>query len=89
MDTGLKLYRQSRFDMSIEKVRKYFSALGMEERILEFDVSSATVPLAAAAIGCEPGRIAKTLSFMSADGPILIVAAGDVKIDNRKYKVRF
>ena len=75
--------------MSIEKVRKYFSALGMEERILEFDVSSATVPLAAAALGCEPRRIAKTLSFMSADGPILIVAAGDVKIDNRKYKDRF
>lgn len=75
--------------MSIEKVREYFRKQGMEERVLEFDVSSATVELAAAALGCEPGRIAKTLSFMSADGPILIVAAGDVKIDNRKYKDRF
>ena len=75
--------------MSIDKVREYFRKQGMEERILEFDVSSATVELAAAALGCEPGRIAKTLSFMAADGPILIVTAGDVKIDNRKYKDRF
>ena len=61
----------------------------MEERILEFDVSSATVELAAAALHCEPQRIAKTLSFMVEDHPILVVAAGDAKIDNPKYKARF
>ena len=72
--------------MAIEKVREYFKAFGMEDRILEFDVSSATVELAAQAVGCEPERIAKTLSFMLPEGPILIVAAGDAKIDNRKFK---
>ena len=61
----------------------------MEDRVLEFDVSSATVELAAAALGCEPGRIAKTLSFLVGDQPILIVSAGDVKIDNSKYKATF
>ncbi|MBR5113990.1 MAG: YbaK/EbsC family protein [Oscillospiraceae bacterium] len=75
--------------MAIEKVKEYFSRLGMAERILEFDVSSATVDLAAQAVGCEPCRIAKTLSF-SVDGrAILIVTAGDAKIDNPKYKARF
>lgn len=75
--------------MSIEAVREYFKGFGIEERIMEFDVSSATVDLAAAALGCEPCRIAKTLSFMTGGGPILIVAAGDVKIDNAKYKAQF
>ena len=75
--------------MSIEKVRAYFSQFSMENRILEFPVSSATVELAAVAVGCEPQRIAKTLSFMVADRPILIVAAGDAKIDNPKYKAQF
>lgn len=75
--------------MAIEKVREYFKAFGMEDRILEFDVSSATVELAAQAVGCEPERIAKTLSFMLPEGPILIVAAGDAKIDNRKFKDQF
>ena len=75
--------------MSIEKVRAYFKKFGMEDRILEFSVSSATVELAAQAVGCEPQRIAKTLSFMVADRPILIVAAGDAKIDNPKYKAQF
>lgn len=75
--------------MAIEKVREYFKTFGMEDRILEFDVSSATVDLAAQAVGCEPERIAKTLSFMLPDGPILIVAAGDAKIDNRKFKDQF
>ena len=75
--------------MAIEKVREYFKAFGMEDRILEFDVSSATVKLAAQAVGCEPERIAKTLSFMLPEGPILIVAAGDAKIDNRKFKDQF
>ncbi|MCI8374827.1 MAG: YbaK/EbsC family protein [Lachnospiraceae bacterium] len=75
--------------MSIEIVRTYFSSLGMEDRILEFPVSSATVELAAQAVGCIPARIAKTLSFKLEEEPILIVAAGDAKIDNRKYKDKF
>ena len=75
--------------MSIEIVRKYFSSFGMEERIQEFEVSSATVELAAQAVGCIPARIAKTLSFKVGEEPILIVAAGDAKIDNRKYKEQF
>ena len=75
--------------MSIEKVKAYFAALGMEDRILEFPVSSATVELAAAALGCEPCRIAKTLSFSVGGAPILIVTAGDVKINNSAYKARF
>ena len=61
--------------MSIERVRAAFRPLGIEERIMEFDVSSATVELAAQALGCEGCRIAKTLSFMTAQGPILIVCA--------------
>lgn len=75
--------------MSIEIVRRYFFSYGMEERILEFPVSSATVDLAAQAVGCIPARIAKTLSFKVGEDPILIVAAGDAKIDNRKYKDKF
>ena len=75
--------------MSIEIVRRYFSSYGMEERILEFPVSSATVELAAQAVGCIPARIAKTLSFKVGEAPILIVAAGDAKIENRKYKDKF
>ena len=75
--------------MSIEKVRAYFAQFGMEERIMEFSVSSATVELAAQAVGCAPQRIAKTLSFMVGEHPILIVAAGDAKIDNPKYKAQF
>ena len=75
--------------MSIERVRAFFKARGMEDRVLEFPVSSATVELAAQAVGCEPCRIAKTLSFMVEGGPVLIVAAGDAKIDNHKYKQQF
>ena len=75
--------------MSIEKVRTYFRQYGMEERIQEFEVSSATVALAAEALHCEPQRIAKTLSFIVDGNAILIVAAGDVKIDNAKYKKQF
>lgn len=75
--------------MSIEKVKKYFAEFGMEERILEFPVSSATVELAAQALNCEPCRIAKTLSFNVNGEPILIAAAGDAKVDNAKYKARF
>ena len=75
--------------MAIEKVKAYFAQFGMEDRVREFDVSSATVALAAQALGCEPCRIAKTLSFLADGHAILIVAAGDAKIDNPKYKARF
>ncbi|MCM1143279.1 MAG: YbaK/EbsC family protein [Blautia sp.] len=75
--------------MSIERVKQYFEKYHMEDRIQEFDVSSATVELAAKALHCAPQRIAKTLSFMGKEGPLLVVAAGDAKIDNPKYKVQF
>lgn len=75
--------------MAIDRVKAYFREYGMEGRILEFDVSSATVELAAAALHCEPQRIAKTLSFMADGHAILVVAAGDVKIDNPKYRAQF
>ena len=75
--------------MAIVKVRMYFREQGIEDRVQEFDVSSATVELAAEALHCAPQRIAKTLSFMVGEQAILIVAAGDVKIDNAKYKARF
>ena len=75
--------------MAIEKVRAYFDQYGMADRVREFDVSSATVELAAQALHCEPYRIAKTLSFLVDGHGILIVAAGDAKIDNPKYKAQF
>lgn len=75
--------------MSIEKVREYFKGNGIENKILEFPVSSATVELAAKALNIEGCRIAKTLSFSVNDSPILIVTAGDAKIDNKKYKTFF
>lgn len=75
--------------MSIERVREYFRKLGIEDRVMEIDESSATVALAAKALSCEEGRIAKTISFSLDGAPILIVAAGDTKIDNAKYKSRF
>ena len=75
--------------MAIEKVRAYFTQFGIADRVQEFDVSSATVELAAQALNCEPCRIAKTLSFMVDDLAILIVTAGDTKIDNPKYKAQF
>ena len=76
--------------MSIEKVRAYLSKFGVSERIREFDVSSATVELAAAALGTDGARIAKTISLSSKEGGcILIVTAGDYKIDNRKFKDKF
>ena len=73
--------------MSIERVRAYFKELGIENRILEFDVSSATVELAAQALGCEGCRIAKTISFMVDGGATLIVCAGDAKIDNANIRL--
>ncbi len=75
--------------MAIEKVRAYFKEYNMENRILEFPVSSATVELAAQALGCNPERIAKTLSFKVENKAVLIVAAGDAKVDNAKYKAFF
>lgn len=75
--------------MAIEKVKDYFSKYGISDRVQEFDVSSATVELAAQALGCEPCRIAKTLSFLVDGHAVLIVAAGDAKIDNPKYKAQF
>lgn len=76
--------------MSIEKGRAYFRELGIEDKVMEFDVSSATVELAAQALGVEGARIAKTLSFKTQDdGCMLILAAGDARIDNRKFKDKF
>ena len=75
--------------MSIQAAKAYLSQYGVQDRVREFDVSSATVDLAAQALGVEPGRIAKTLSFLVDGHAILIVAAGDAKIDNPKYKARF
>lgn len=75
--------------MSIEAVRSYFRPLGREQDILEFPVSSATVELAAQAVGVIPARIAKTLSFSVEGGCVLIVCAGDAKIDNSKFKAMF
>ena len=75
--------------MSLKSVKDYFRTYGIEERIQEFDVSSATVELAASALHCEPHRIAKTLSFLVEGQAVLIVAAGDAKIDNPKYKTKF
>ena len=75
--------------MSIEACRAYLRERRYEDRIKEFDVSSATVELAAQAVGCEPARIAKTLSFLLPEGPVLILAAGDARIDNSKYKAQF
>lgn len=75
--------------MAIEKVKDYFRKMGIESRIQEFDVSSATVELAAKALDCEPCRIAKTVSFMVHEEPVLVVTAGDAKIDNAKYKKQF
>ncbi len=75
--------------MAIEKVREYFKGFGIEDKILEFDVSSATVELAAQALGCEPQRIAKTLSYDVNGETVLIVLAGDVKTNNSKFKETF
>lgn len=75
--------------MSIERVREHMKKYGMEDRILEFSQSSATVEMAAEAVGCATARIAKTLSFLAGEETVLIVVAGDAKIDNAKYKRKF
>lgn len=91
VETKKKLYRQGeKRIMAIEKVREYFKQFGIEDKIMEFEVSSATVELAAQAVGVEGARICKTLSFKDGeDGCILIQTAGDTKIDNRKFKDTF
>lgn len=75
--------------MGIVQVKEFFREYGLEERILEFEESSATVELAAQAVGCIPARIAKSLSFKVDDEPVIVVAAGDAKVDNTKYKAFF
>lgn len=76
--------------MSVESVRSYLAPFGVADRVTEFTESSATVELAAAVVGVIPARIAKTLSFKNPDGgAFLIVAAGDAKVDNRKFKDKF
>ena len=75
--------------MSIARVREYLRPFGLDGSILEFEVSSATVELAAQAAGVIPARIAKSLSFMLPDGPVLVVAAGDAKVDNPRFKAQF
>ena len=75
--------------MAIERARKWLAGFGLENRIREFEVSSATVELAAEAAGVIPARIAKSMAFMTPEGPILVLAAGDARIDNPKFKARF
>ena len=75
--------------MSIDRLKQYFEKFNMADRIQEFEVSSATVELAALALNCEGCRIAKSLTFKVADQPIMIVVAGDAKVDNAKYKAQF
>ena len=75
--------------MAFEKARDHLAKFGLDDRIHIFDVSTATVELAAQAVGCEPARIAKTLSFAHGEGAILVIAAGDARIDNGKFKARF
>lgn len=75
--------------MAIQKVKDYFRSFGMEDRVIELTESSATVELAAQALGCKPCRIAKSLSFMVGSSPILVITAGDAKIDNQKYRQQF
>ena len=75
--------------MAIDKVKEYFKEFGREKDVLEFNESSATVHDAALAIGCDEAHIAKTMSYFIGDNPILIVLAGDTKVDNSKYKQKF
>ena len=75
--------------MAIEKVKRHFEEIGEPERVIEFEESTATSELAAQALGCEVGRIAKTISLMVKGKPILILLAGDMKVDNKKFKTQF
>ena len=75
--------------MNFDVIKAYLAESGYGDRVMQFEVSSATVELAAQAVGCEAARIAKTISFLTHEGALLIVAAGDVKVDNGKFKARF
>ena len=75
--------------MTIEQIKEHLTQCGLGDRVYEFDVSSATVELAAQALGCEPCRIAKTMSFLVEDHPVLVVLAGDARVDNAKFKAFF
>ena len=75
--------------MTIEQIKDYLKECGLLDRVYEFDVSSATVELAAQALGCEPCLIAKTMSFLVDDHPVLVVLAGDARVDNAKFKATF
>lgn len=75
--------------MPIERVKQYLAGYGLAGRVIEFEQSSATVAEAAADLGCEPARIAKTMAFQTGEGPVLIVMAGDGRVDNPRYKARF
>ena len=75
--------------MTIEQIKNYLEECGLGDRVYEFDVSSATVELAAQALGCEPCRIAKTMSFLVEEHPVLVVLAGDARVDNAKFKAVF
>ena len=88
---GSTNYRKEEENMAIESVREYFRQYGKEQDVMEFDASSATVELAAKAVGVEEARIAKTMSFYKkeGDGCIIVVTAGDVKVDNSKFKHTF
>jgi len=75
--------------MTIEQIKQYLTECGLEDRVYEFAVSSATVELAAQALGCEPCRIAKTMSFLVEEKPVLVVLTGDARVDNAKFKAVF
>lgn len=75
--------------MGTEKVKAYLAGFGLDDRVMEFDASSATVAEAAADLGCEPARIGKTMAFDVAGQPTLVVIAGDGKVDNARYKTQF
>ena len=75
--------------MAIERARAWLKSCGLDDRIMEFEVSSATVELAAEAAGVIPARIAKSMAFLMPDGPMLVVAAGDARIDNARFKAAF
>lgn len=75
--------------MSLDRAKKHLEKFGLADRIQEFSVSSATVALAAEALGTEEARIAKSLSFLTSDGPVLVIAAGDAKVSNSKFKEYF
>lgn len=84
-----QIYGERGVHMAFERAKDHLKQFGLEDRIMVFDTSSATVELAAEAVGCEPARIAKTLSFKVEEGCVLIVAAGDARVDNKKYKEQF